>query len=465
MVGVPRSTSCRECLQRRVKCDLTRPECRRCQTRGIRCPGYRRALKFYNQTAGKGDFTDAREIKKKQEAQHNPEATRTHARALIPRPSIDGNIIASLSGKALDRQTKEIFEYVVQATFPMLFATFAPRLEPNWLDFIRYHQAAQTEPIERAVRSLNTWYLGVKNKDPAIVEESRYIYGGALRCLAKLVADPVTRTLDTTAASAVMLGIFEMLDPLTPHSWLIHSRGLGALFQARGARIHSRGFPRAIFITFRSFLLVDAFVRKEPSFLEQDEWRAANLEASTHEYRVGTGNWVSRIVEQTFNEIALGPGFLSQTTALIKNRDGDDASRDELTSCIQHSRGILRNLQRQLASVSGREGKSTEIGKLTDANGVKEDVQVTAVHCLQGLCSGLALLDQLLVLLEADKKRTGQGRVSEIDWGEEIPTTSETIEGPFSAPDRPLDWLDQISMSMGTLAIRVAPEMRKCAFY
>ncbi|KAJ0421484.1 hypothetical protein BJY00DRAFT_109539 [Aspergillus carlsbadensis] len=455
MVGVPRSSSCRECLQRRVKCDRTSPECRRCQTRGIRCPGYRRALKFYNQTTGKGDFTDAREFHKKQEAQRNPDAVRAHALALISRPSIDGCITPSLSAKALDRQTKEVFEYVVQTTFPLLFATFAPRLEPNWLDFIRYHQAAQTEPIERAVRTLNTWYLGVKNKDPAIVEESRYIYGGALRCLARLVADPATRTSDTTAATAVMLGIFEMLDPLTPHSWLTHSRGIGVLFQARGARIHTKGFPRSIFITFRSFLLVDAFVRQEPSFLEQDEWCAANLEASAHEDRVGTGNWISRIVEQTFNEIALGPGFLSQTTALIKNRDGDDASRDELTSRIQHSRGILRNLQRQLVSVSGREVKSTESDKSIDANSVKEDVQATAGHCLKGLCSGLALLDQLLVLLEADKKRAGQGRVSEIAWGEEIniPTTSETIEGPFSAPDRPLDWLDQISMSMGTLAI------------
>ncbi|KAL3447625.1 hypothetical protein BJX65DRAFT_89807 [Aspergillus insuetus] len=453
MVGVPRSSSCRECLQRRVKCDRTRPECRRCQTRGIRCPGYRRALKFYNQTTGKGDFTDAREFDKRQEVQRKPDAVRAHELALIRRPSIDENIIPSLSGKALDRQSKEVFEYVVQATFPLTFATFAPRLEPNWLDFIRYHQAAQTEPIERAVRCLNTWFLGVKNKDPAIADESRYIYGGALRCLAGLVADPATRTSDTTAATAVMLGVFEMLDPLTPHSWLIHSRGLGALFQARGARIHSQGFPRTIFITFRSFLLVDAFVRQEPSFLEQDEWRAANLEATFHEDRVGKGNWISKIVEQAFNEVALGPGFLSQTTALIKTRDGDDASRDELTSRIQHSRGILRNLQRQLASVSGREVKPTEIDTLTDDNGVKENVQETAGRCLQGLCSGLALLDQLLVLLEADKKRAGQGRVSETAWGEEIPTTSETIEGPFSAPDRPLDWLDQISMSMGTLAI------------
>ncbi|KAL3455611.1 hypothetical protein BJX64DRAFT_281952 [Aspergillus heterothallicus] len=452
MVGVPRSTSCRECLQRRVKCDRGRPECRRCQTRGIRCPGYRRVLKFYNRTTGEGHFTDAREHEKRQAAQRNSDAAR--ALALIHRPSIDEHLAPNLAGKALDHQTKEVFEYVVQATFPLTFATFAPRLEPNWLDFIRYHQAAQTEPIERAVRLLNTWYLGVKNKDLAVIEESRFIYGGALRLLAAMVANPVTRASDITAATAVMLSVFEMLDPVTPHSWLIHSKGLAQLFQLRGARIHSSGFPRTIFITFRSFLLVDAFVRREPSFLEQEDWRAANQEATAHEDRAGKGSWIGKVVEQTFNEIALGPGLLCQTTALIKNGDGSGVSRDDLTARIQQSRVILRNLQRQLALISGRDvGLVKELEIPNDVAGAGEDTQNIASRCLQGLCSGLALLEQLTVLLEADKKRSSEGRASEFAWGGQVLETSETIEGPFSADDRPLDWLDQISMSMGTLAI------------
>ncbi|KAL2836320.1 hypothetical protein BJY01DRAFT_238327 [Aspergillus pseudoustus] len=449
MVGVPRSSSCRECLQRRVKCDRGRPECRRCQARGIRCPGYRRLLKFYNRTTGEGDFTDAREYDKRQAAQGNPNAA-TRVLTLLPRPSIDGALAPSLAGKALDRQTKEVFEYVVQATFPLTFAIFAPRLEPNWLDFIRYHQAAQTEPIERAVRLLNTWYLGVKNKDPAVVEESRFIYGGALRLLAERVANPATRGSDITVATAIMLAVFEMLDPLTPHSWLIHSKGLAELFQLRGARVHAHGFPRTLFITFRSFLLADSFVRGEPSFLEREDWRAANEEANAHEDRAGTSSWIGRMVEQTFNEIALGPGLLCKTTALIKNGEGTGVSRDDLTGRIQRSREIMRNLQRQLASVSGRDVNLKELGQPDDVSG---DARASAARCLQALCSGLALLDQLSVLLEADKKRSGEGRVSEVAWGGAIPATSETIEGPFSAEDRPLDWLDQISMSMGTLAI------------
>ncbi|CEL11339.1 hypothetical protein ASPCAL14442 [Aspergillus calidoustus] len=451
MVGVPRSSGCVECLQRRVKCDRTRPDCHRCQTRGIQCPGYRRALKFYNRTTGKDDFTDARDYSKKQGTQENTDAAR--ALALISRPSFDDTLCPSLAGKALDHQTKEVFEYVVHATFPLTFATFAPRLEPNWIQFIKYHQAAQTKPIERALRCLTTWYLGAKYKDPVAIDASRYVYGGGIRCLAGLVANPKTRTSDITMATAVMLSVFEMLDPLTPHSWLIHSRGIGSLFQLRGARIHSSGFPRTMFITIRSFLLADAFIRQEPSFLEQHDWRTANHEANVHDDRNGKGSWVSKLVEQAFNEISLGPGLLSHTSALIKHGEADLSSH-ELTSRIQHSRDILRNLQRQFASVSGEDLKLKEVDSSCAVPGLRsEDVYATATVCLQGICAGLALYDQLLVLLEAHKNRSGQGRSFELPWGGEIPKTSQFIEGPFSGDDRPMNWLDQISMSMGTFAI------------
>ncbi len=31
---------CWECRQRRLVCDLSRPKCRKCQLRGVDCPGY-----------------------------------------------------------------------------------------------------------------------------------------------------------------------------------------------------------------------------------------------------------------------------------------------------------------------------------------------------------------------------------------------------------------------------------------
>lgn len=46
MVGVPRSTGCRLCVKRRVRCDEERPACHNCVRYGAECPGYTRALKF-----------------------------------------------------------------------------------------------------------------------------------------------------------------------------------------------------------------------------------------------------------------------------------------------------------------------------------------------------------------------------------------------------------------------------------
>ncbi|KAL4931373.1 Zn(II)2Cys6 transcription factor domain-containing protein [Aspergillus undulatus] len=438
MVGVPRSSSCRECLQRRVKCDRALPECRRCQVRGVRCPGYHRAFKFYNRTTD-GDFTDARAFDSRQKSRETD--------LMLSRPSIDGSRVPNLARIALDIQAKEVFENVVMTTFPLTFLHFKPCLEPNWIDFIRHHQAAQTEPIEKAMRCVNLWYMGVKNRDPKTADLSRYAYGDALRCLARYVGNARTRTSDITLAAAIMIAVFEMLDPITPHSWLTHSRGIAGLIRERGARVHSSGFGRTMFVTIRSFLLADAFVRLEPSYLAEPEWRFV---ATVAKHRAGKGSWIEKIVELVFNEISLGPGLLSQTTALI-TEGSVDVSRDDLTSRIRTSRGILRNLQQQL--VSATREKLEETGKKTASE--PDHFRGVARHCLQGTCSGVALLDQLLVLLEADKKRESDCISGTEAWGAHptpVPSGS-TIEGPFSGDDRPLDWLDQISMSMGTLAL------------
>ncbi|KAL4881870.1 hypothetical protein BJY04DRAFT_54567 [Aspergillus karnatakaensis] len=483
MVGVPRSSSCRECLHRRVKCDRTRPECQRCQARGMRCPGYRRALKFYNQTTD-GDFTDARQFEEaKAESATSISDTRSTPNATSPstsstttstpassstytflaqlrRPSlssIDETLAPALVRKALDTQAKEVFEYVVLTTFPLAFCHFAPRLEPNWVNFIRYHENANTIPVMKATHALDLWYLGVKNKDPVIVDYSRFVYGEALRHLAGLVANPRTRLSDVTLATAVLLSVFEMLDPITPHSWLIHARGMSTLVQERGPRIHSSGFARTAFITLRSFLIADAFVRQEPSFLEQPEWKATNREAIAVEDRLGRSNWMGRYVEEIFNEISLGPGFLSQTTALISNGFVHGLTRDDLMSRIKQSRSILRNFQRQITSASASEARMKELEKFNDPKGPysMDDIRAVVARCLQGITSGLALLDQLLVLLEADKKRASEhGRISEDTWGSGQPSVPQaSLMGPFSKEDRPLDWLDQMMMTMGTLAI------------
>lgn len=51
MVGIPRSKGCRICVQRRVKCDQTKPTCNNCKKGNRPCPGYAQDLKFQDEGA------------------------------------------------------------------------------------------------------------------------------------------------------------------------------------------------------------------------------------------------------------------------------------------------------------------------------------------------------------------------------------------------------------------------------
>ncbi|KAL4808121.1 hypothetical protein BDV18DRAFT_96211 [Aspergillus unguis] len=49
MPGVPSNKACERCKKRHVKCDETRPHCRRCTDSGVECPGYVQMRKFIDQ--------------------------------------------------------------------------------------------------------------------------------------------------------------------------------------------------------------------------------------------------------------------------------------------------------------------------------------------------------------------------------------------------------------------------------
>ncbi|KAJ5579434.1 hypothetical protein N7450_008301 [Penicillium hetheringtonii] len=51
MPGVPSNKACERCKKRHLKCDETRPHCTRCESAGVKCPGYVQTRKFIDQGA------------------------------------------------------------------------------------------------------------------------------------------------------------------------------------------------------------------------------------------------------------------------------------------------------------------------------------------------------------------------------------------------------------------------------
>ncbi|KAB8235636.1 Zn(II)2Cys6 transcription factor [Aspergillus alliaceus] len=458
MVGVPRSTGCRACLQRRVKCDQTRPACLRCVKRKIACPGYQKRFQFYHKTAP----AVVKSIPDRDDQRPPPQNAKHQQMLLIRR--MDQTLAPNLTATALDTQLKEVFSDVVSAIFPNLYAAFSARVDLTWVDFVRHHSAAQPSAVNWGIRCLNTWYLARRHRDDGQLQVSRHMYNRALRGLVQALRDPTKVKSDSTLAAAMALGVYEMLDGVGPNSWLVHSRGIGALFRLRGADAHRSGFGRTMYTTYRAFLVAEAFVCQEACFLEGEEWRKMNRDALRAEEREGKAGQLGEITETAFGEVLLCPGYLVRTREAITGPTSEE-SREALAAAIRCSRDILRGLQGRLAAILELRLNGPVVQRRNTLHGhVPEEFAHTISHrSLRGIDSALALLDQLLVLLVAKKIRmlgSVDSEPGESPW--DTVTYRPAPEGPAPVseeklgenPVEALDWLDQLALSMGTLALK-----------
>ncbi|RLL96744.1 hypothetical protein CFD26_103661 [Aspergillus turcosus] len=489
MVGVPRSNGCRTCLQRRVKCDLTEPQCQRCQKRGEDCPGYEKRWKFCDETSSK-----SRKAQRRSQAPQGQTQTQTAVHQTDPphlgtrtdpimtvaarKATIDERVQPNLAGLALDVQQREVFCRFLLTNFPAQFASCGARVEVNWIDYARDRPMATTATVSQALlwafRSIATLFVGKGNKDRDKITCSRHMYSRALGYLAGLIVHPKFSKDDETLAAAILLTIYEMADGTGEASWLSHSRGVATLIRLRGPDAHRRRFGVTLLKSCRSFLVADAFVRGEKCFLGDPEWRALMTELADSESQASTKSELGLIVDRAFIEVASCPARLIQTKALLAHGFADRpdlvSTRETLVKDITNSRNFLSDLRSEL-----------EIGVVTR----KEETSFTgpipwnfvdsfAQSSLHGMRSGIALLDQLLTLIDADsRRRQFRGHILQLDypaacaynpWAAmeresaswQVQFDPEFLQSTFNiSPDTNDDYMDRIAMSMGMLGLRL----------
>ncbi|KAF7117605.1 hypothetical protein CNMCM5793_006697 [Aspergillus hiratsukae] len=484
MVGVPRSNGCRTCLQRRVKCDLTEPQCQRCQKRGQDCPGYEKRWKFCDETGPK-----ARKIQRRSQAPQGQTQTQTAVHQADPphlgtgtdpimtvvarKASIDERVQPSLAGLALDVQQREIFCRFLLTNFPAQFASCGARVEVNWIDYARDRpstSATVSQALLWAFRTIATLFMGKANKDRDKITCSRHMYSRALGYLSGLIGHPKFSKDDETLAAAILLAIYEMADGTGWASWLSHTRGVATLIRLRGPEAHRRGFGVTLLKSCRSFLVADAFVRGETCFLGDPEWRALMTELADSESQASTKSELGLIVDRAFIEVASCPARLIQTKTLLADRSDVAPTRETLVKDITNSRNVLTDLRSKL-----------EIGVVTR----KEETSFTgpipwnfvdsfAQSSLHGMRSGIALLDQLLTLINADsRRRQFRGHILQLDypaacasnpWAAmeresaswQVQFDPKFLQSTFNiSPDTNDDYMDRIAMSMGMLGLRL----------
>jgi endoglycosylceramidase len=363
--------------------------------------------------------------------------------------------------KALTAQGIEVLSFFIDATVPGLYYSYSTRVAVNWMSFARRHAESTLDPFVWSIRSLGTLHLGNQHQDENKIASSRSMYGRALRGLHDLLQNPRSVRSDMTLAIAVMLGFFEMLDGMTTESWLTHSRGISTLFRLRGPEAHRSGFGRTLLVSFKSFIVADALVRGESCFLAEPQWRSVLSQTIIDENARGKGCRLGDLSEQIFVEVTECPGLYARTCGVIRDREPDSAVRqtllDEIVLCKRRLQSLREDLESEFpAPLEDRvlKTKADLIALIPVA--VAQKLRQFALH---GAESALALLDQMIVLVQADARRLSMApTVSTLPSWDVVPAPSMAPFVPMRTKERLSNrlpaWPDQLALSMGMLAMK-----------
>lgn len=317
------------------------------------------------------------------------------------------NVAPGLIGKVWELQYRESFCGLLEGDCSSLFHAYSERVERTWVTVLR-NTCASGNALDWALRCIGSFRIGQMHRDKNQILASREIYGRAVRELARTLNNPLLTPKDETLAAAIVLGTYEILndDGQGQMLWVTHSGGIGALMRLRGPKAHVAGFGRTLALSFRPWFVFAAFVRGERCFLEDDEWAAIIPEVIEHEKQLGRTSRLADLVEYSFHEVTRCPGYLAQTKSASSPTRIREPERKKLAERIVSSRHALEGLQRDISAGLNTSDQSTYHRYLEFIGEMPvEAAGLMGKYAIIGIRSAIALLQQLLVVLEYDRRR------------------------------------------------------------
>lgn len=366
----------------------------------------------------------------------------------------------NLAAKNIDLQCREGFCTFLDTKYRYQYYGHSCRLDVTWFDMVRSNQYSAAEAFNWGLRSVGALQMGRALQDHRLVHASREMYGRALFHLARTLNNPALVTADTTLAAAILLGGYEMANVTGEKAWMLHSRGISHLYQLRGAQAHADGMGRTLLLSFKGFLVYEALLNGERCFLEDDEWKQIIPQMIEDEQRRGKVSRLGALIDYAGYEIARCPGFVKRTRSLVANTDSSDDERVFLVQSITECQNTLYQYQAEMTAgvTTSQQSQGTDFAGVISA----DLVGPLWDYSMQGVNAAIAILEQLLTVLRADRSRRriptvrpGQSQWESLDYS----SISRAIAagrrgGQAPGPQKRADfetWFDRVSMTMGML--------------
>ncbi|KAL2128554.1 hypothetical protein VTI74DRAFT_9026 [Chaetomium olivicolor] len=229
---------CWECRRRRLVCDFTRPQCRKCQVRGVACPGYEgnKPLKWLQpqQINSKGPVKMAVALSRPLQ----PETGREMTAVLEAIEYYNVHIAPDLVATGATGPRSPYF--MPRSTAPYLPQAFNESIVCTSLCH-RILQSRDAPPSDQLV----------------LARRLQRHRGEALRALTGDLAKPEGQSSDLTLASVLLLLLVEIQQSFEPPNWRQHCNGAAAMMEMRGGLgdlVLSRPYLRHL---FRYYALIE----------------------------------------------------------------------------------------------------------------------------------------------------------------------------------------------------------------
>ena len=265
----PRSTGCRACVRRKVKCDETRPSCKRCVKAGTQCPGFPQDLfKFVDETQ---DVSQRHAPPRR--GREAPKAAESSVTILVESEKATPQmLIADELGLCGPRENVYIC-YLLERFFSLSARYQDLNGHREWIS-ICLTESSQLPTASIAIRCLAAGFFGRRHHQESITAFAGQGYGQALRSLHDLLHQPDGAQSHDAIAATTALNMYEYVNPTTGKAWIKHARGVARLMEFQGAQRFKNYPARLILEVNKPVLCAEALTNRKRIFLENKEWQS-----------------------------------------------------------------------------------------------------------------------------------------------------------------------------------------------
>lgn len=397
-------------------------------------------------------------------------------RQQFPPATIDEQVLPSLVSRSVSNQQPVVFRDFVLTAFPRFFGLNRYRVHVPWASYVA-EQLGKNPALDAAVYCITCAFMGQWNDDMKLKESSWEMYSKALNLLKDSLKDEVAMRSRESVSTSILLSLFEAYSRTNQDSWVRHAGGAALMMSLRGAGSHVHGFDRCLYLSFRSFIVAQAFVEGKPCIFEQPEWQAL-IDRIRKEDMVDPRadepiSVFIDISDRLFMEIAKFPGLVSETRALLASPLTHPSKKKLLSARIFNAREVTLALAAEMRTALAAHGYISR--KAPFIGPIPSSFPESFANCiLRGTDTAVKVLDLLLVelansnLVSADAAGAPVSMSSIAGGIEDVtePTagrkTFHIVSGlGCDRGDGPRvdEWLDLVASSMGMEGMRVVYDL------